>query len=141
MHPPKSHAHAVMSATGIAASLLAAVAIHLLATDGEQVWDVVAGWLAAICTFLIGHLFIRRSKKCADQPLFALGAINVRLFSLILVFLVVLVGDFFEAVSFATGMLCGYLAACWIEIGGLVRGVHGQKQTFEKTTWQMSNKS
>jgi hypothetical protein len=121
MHSPTSRNRTLIPFLMIAASLLLAVAIHVLATDGAHLLDVFAGWILAIGTFGMGHLLLHFAKKRPAQPLFALGVIKFRLFSLILVYLVVLVGEIFRAGPFTTGMLCGYLVAGWVETGTLAR--------------------
>lgn len=77
--------------------------------------DAIAGWIAAMAVMLIARLAKSMTRKNL-QPLWPLALVIIRLFVLIILFLVVSITGFFEAGSFATGLLGGYFLMSWTEV-------------------------
>ncbi len=107
----------------LALSLAVACLIaHLILADGIQP-DVIWGWAASSAVMALCAGLIARAA-CRNQPgvsTLALATIFARLFSLIILIVIVLVGGFLRPEPFITGLLSTYFIGSWIEIRALLR--------------------
>jgi len=88
--------------------------------DGKM--DMTIGWVCAVLFHIAGLFIFRRSIGCTASKFFALamGGIFIRLFVLIIFFVIVLVGGFLQAGPFIIGVLTAYFVGSWMEIAWLV---------------------
>ena len=103
---------------------LACLVAHFILADGIQP-DVIWGWAAgsAVMALCAG---LGARAACRTQPglnTLALVTIFARLFSLIILIVIVLVGGFLRLEPFITGLLSTYFIGSWIEIRALLRNV------------------
>ncbi len=105
-----------------AAGLLVAYAASAIVFDGGYA-DMLAGWFSATAINAISHQLLSKSIG-QDTAVFmgmALGTIFFRLFGLIILVIIVLVGGFFWLGPFLTGLLSAYLSGVWADIYWLAR--------------------
>lgn len=111
-------------AVALVLSLVATVALTHLLLDAESLPHAIAGWTASSAVMLACSALVARAmtdKSRSRSPLFALATIFVRLFSLIILLVIVLVGGFLRPEPFITGLLSAYFIGSWIEIRHLLR--------------------
>jgi len=121
MDPRRSSIRPKSVVLTLAISYAVATAIlHLLDLIHYQ-RDMSIGWACATGFHVVGRFVFRRS---IGQPVsrflaLALGGIIIRLFLLIILFVIVLLGHFLSAGPFLTGLLTAYFIGSWVEIAWL----------------------
>jgi hypothetical protein len=88
--------------------------------DGEI--DMTIGWGCAVFFHVAGLMAFHRAIGLSTSKFLALatGGIFIRLFVLIIFFVIVLVGGFLQAGPFIIGVLTAYFVGSWMEIAWLV---------------------
>lgn len=115
-------------AAALVLSLAATIALVRLLLGAEAQPDALIGWTAGSATMVACNALIARAAAHGNRsarPLPALAMIFARLFSLIILIVIVLVGGFLRPEPFVTGLLSAYFIGSWIEIRALLRKVPG----------------
>lgn len=85
--------------------------------------DGLLGWLAGTLVHGFSLILFRRAVGQSPNKFLglALGTIFTRLFLLIILLVIVLVGGFLQPGPFSIGLLTAYFIGSWTEIGSLAR--------------------
>jgi hypothetical protein len=107
-----------------ATSLFLGGTITTLVFPRSDRWiDWLAGWLAGTLVHGFSLILFRRAVGQPPNTFLglAVGTIFTRLFLLIILLVIVLVGGFLQVGPFSIGLLTAYFIGSWTEIGSLAR--------------------
>ncbi len=120
-NPPPSFIRGKTIGLTLAISYIASMAILYFADALPQQRDMSIGLACATGFHIAGLVLFRRSigQPASRFLALALGGIIIRLFLLIILFVIVLLGHFLSAGPFLTGLLTAYFIGSWVEIAWL----------------------
>lgn len=120
-NPPPSFIRYKTIGWTLAISYIAATAILYFTDHLHHQRDMSTGWAFSTGFHIAGLIVFRRSigRSASRFLALALGGIIIRLFLLIILFVIVLLGHFLSAGPFLTGLLTAYFIGSWVEIAWL----------------------
>lgn len=121
VNPPPSFIRCKTIGWTLAISYIAATTILYFTDHPHHQRDMSIGWALATGFHIAGLIVFRQSigQPASRFLALALGGIIIRLFLLIILFVIVLLGHFLSAGPFLTGLLTAYFIGSWVEIAWL----------------------